>query len=92
VKPVESREVVLYLPKRLATQALAGAWENEFGHVLGEGEIACLDDEGHVVAVRLTPEQYAEVEGKEITLMRRQVHLATTLACLQVWQLTARHT
>lgn len=82
MKLVEAKEVVLYLAKRLATQALAGAWENEFDHELGEGEIACLDDEGHVVAVRLTPEQYAEVEGKEITLIRKPVPRGSQLSDL----------
>jgi hypothetical protein len=75
VKPTESRETVLYLRKRLPTQALLCTWENEFGQVLDEGQITWLDDEGHAVALRLTPEQYAEVEGKHITLLRTQVTL-----------------
>jgi hypothetical protein len=73
VQPEETKEVVLYLPKTLHPQAIAGAWDNEFGHALADDAILFLDREGHVVVVLLTPEQYAEVEGKEITLMRRKV-------------------
>lgn len=75
VKPEETREVVLYLHKRLSAEIIAGAWENEFGQVLAEGAVEYADAAGHVTVVRLTPEQFAEVEGKTITLLRADVQL-----------------
>jgi hypothetical protein len=75
VKPEETREVVLYLHKRLSAEIIAGAWENEFGQVLAEGAVEYADAAGHVTVVRLTPEQFAEVEGTTITLLRADVQL-----------------
>jgi hypothetical protein len=73
VKSEETKEVVLHLPKRLHPQAIASAWENEFGHSLTDDHILSLDAEGHLTVVRLTPEQYTEIEGKEIILARKRV-------------------
>lgn len=75
MKPEETREVVLYLHKRLSEVIITGVWENEFGQVLAEGAVEYADAAGHVAVVRLTPEQFAEVEGRTITILRVDMQL-----------------
>ncbi len=70
-------EVMLYLPKPLDLDLIAGMWENTFGHVVEMTFESGSRDQ--IVVVRLTKQQYKEAEGKEIILLRKKVDFIHTV-------------